>query len=127
LHILKNKSVKTDNPHIQSKRRNNRKNRRFSSAFQRHHAKDESAQLKTPEESICSTDGNAFHPVAINIDDKEAGTNNANNLINTLPDISDEKAKQSDIIKLNTSFNDSQMLNNSAGSNNSATKVQFKN
>lgn len=59
LHIFKTKSVKADNPHIQSKRKTNRKGRRFSNAFASKSiaTKDnESLQIKTPDESICSTD-----------------------------------------------------------------------
>ena len=59
LHIFKTKSVKADNPHIQSKRKTNRKGRRFSNAFASKSVvtKDnESLQIKTPDESICSTD-----------------------------------------------------------------------
>lgn len=67
LHVFKSKSVKKDNPHLQSKRRGaNKKNRRFSNQLQKPMIKEnESYQIKTPDESICSNEAtNLPHSLA---------------------------------------------------------------
>jgi hypothetical protein len=58
LHLQKLKSVIADNPHVATKRRPVRKNRRFSTAvFSKAWNKDfETPSIKTPEESVCSND-----------------------------------------------------------------------
>jgi hypothetical protein len=62
IHMYKTKSLKHENPHIQSgQKRNklNKKMRKFSNAFLKQNNKDnESIAAKTPEESVCSNDFN---------------------------------------------------------------------
>lgn len=66
LHVYKTKSVKKDNPHIQTKRRGGKKNRRFSTQFSKAITREnDSYQVKTPDESICSNDAtNLPHSIA---------------------------------------------------------------
>lgn len=57
LHVYKTKSVKKDNPHLHNKRRGGKKNRRFSNQFSKAIIREnDSNQVKTPDESICSND-----------------------------------------------------------------------
>lgn len=81
MHVFKTKSAKTDNPHIQSKRRgNNKKNRRLSINLPKSHQKDnESYQIKTPDESICSNEVNMQHSLACS-EDKDPMNHSSNKL-----------------------------------------------
>jgi hypothetical protein len=61
LHVYKTKSMKADNPHLQSnKRRVNKKLRKLSVTMQKslNNKEVESYQIKTPDESICSNEAN---------------------------------------------------------------------
>lgn len=63
LHVYKTKSLKKDNPHLQSKRRVAKKNRRFSHAITKNTKENESYHIKTPDESICSNEANLPHSI----------------------------------------------------------------
>lgn len=52
--------MKHNNPHIQKKKKENRKTRNLSNAFQKSNTNVEN-NIKTPEESICSNDATNFH------------------------------------------------------------------
>lgn len=65
--MFKTKSIKVNNPHIQKKKKENKRVRRLSNAFQKSVVNTESA-VRTPEESICSNDITTNH--GINIEDR---------------------------------------------------------
>jgi Holliday junction resolvase-like predicted endonuclease len=59
LHVYRTKSLKHDNPHLQSAaKRKLKKIRKFSNAFltKQNQKENESVLAKTPEESVCSND-----------------------------------------------------------------------
>ena len=65
--MFKTKSIKVNNPHIQKKKKENKRVRKLSNAFQKTVVNTEAA-MKTPEESICSNDITTNH--GVNIEDK---------------------------------------------------------
>lgn len=121
------KSVKVNNPHIQKKKKDNKRVRRLSNAFQKSTMNTESL-VKTPEESICSNDATTNH--GLNIEDKfnslgsylfqSSNASNGNSQI-----CEDNKSIQS---KLNETTDSKQI--NLTSSNDTSTqmtpKVQFK-
>ncbi len=124
------KSIKVNNPHIQKKKKDMKKVRRLSNAFQKSSANVTETQVKTPEESICSNDMTTTH--GNNIEEKisNLGSYLFQNVVSTSNPAShfteDNKSIQS---RLNETSESKQM--NLTSSNDTTTqpmtpKVQFK-
>lgn len=123
LHIYKTKQLKTDNPHLPSKRKGKR-NRRFSSAFQKgSRAEVELSTIKTPEESICSNEATMPHS-AFNSEDKEPFSFvNVNTLTNSLAVINSSNSSTPSIF----SFSNNNNINNNTNVIANASTTQDQN
>ena len=125
IHIFKTKSLKYENPHIERKKKKEQKKiRRLSNAFQKVKELESSFQVKTPEESICSNEATTNNHAGLNIEEKV--TSLANYLFQNSTNNGHSAAED------NTSRNDtsdSKHLNTSTNDNSSqaTTKVQFFN
>jgi len=124
------KSVKVNNPHIQKKKKDMKRVRRLSNAFQKSSANVTETLVKTPEESICSNDVTTAHGLHIEERISSLGSYLFQNAVTTSNPTShfteDNRSIQS---RLNDTSDSKQM--NLTSSNDTTTqqmtpKVQFK-
>lgn len=126
IHVFKVKSAKSNNPHIQKKKKEHKKVRRLSNAFQKPTMNTNTdTVIKTPEESICSNDITTNH--GLNTEDKfnSLGSYLQHNSMLNNQLAEDSKSIQS---RLNET-SDSKQINLTSSNDTSAQmtpKVQFK-
>lgn len=119
--------MKQNNPHIQKKKKENRKTRNLSNAFQKSNANTES-NIKTPEESICSNDVTTFHGTVT----EEKFTGLGSYLLQSNPNSNANSHLAEDNKSIQSRMNettDSKQINQTSSVDTSAQmtpKVQFK-
>lgn len=125
--------MKADNPHLPSKRKGNKRNRRFSSAFQKgSRAEVELSTIKTPEESICSNEATMPHSAFMNEDKEPFSFTNSNTLNNSLAVVNNSNASTPSIFSYSNNNNTNVIANANvsavaASANNIQDQIELSN